>query len=195
MCLQRELYEGFLKAVPIFATLTPDEILTIADTLQPVVFKAGEAVVSQGDAHADRFYIVEDGELKAEIRGVPGEVCERLRCGSYFGERALIKVSPRAIRTRLFCHVMAARTPIVALILIIWAPPSFSPGQDEPRAATVTAVALSKCLAMDRAAFLRLLGPITELLHRNLEVYSRYASGTTPRVSSPPPGRTFGTTA
>lgn len=154
---KRELYEGFLKAVPIFATLTPDEILTIADTLQPVVFKAGEAVVSQGDAHADRFYIVEDGELKAEIRGVPGEVCERLRCGSYFGERALIK--------------------------------------DEPRAATVTAVALSKCLAMDRAAFLRLLGPITELLHRNLEVYSRYASGTTPRVSSPPPGRTFGTTA
>lgn len=58
-----------------------------------VVFNSSEAVVSQGDAHADRFYIVEEGELKAEIRGVPGEVCERLRCGSYFGERALIKVS------------------------------------------------------------------------------------------------------
>lgn len=28
-----------------------------------------------------RFYIVEDGELKAEIAGVEGEVCDRLRQG------------------------------------------------------------------------------------------------------------------
>lgn len=59
-------------------------------------FAPGEVVVSQGDTHADRFYVVEDGELKAEIRGVPGEVCDRLRCGSYFGERALIKVRGEA---------------------------------------------------------------------------------------------------
>ena len=36
---------------------------------------------------------------------------------------------------------------------------------------------------MDRAAFLRLLGPITDLLHRNLEIYSRYAGGT-PKAAS-----------
>lgn len=35
-CVQRELYEGFLRAVPIFGTLTHDEVLTIADTLQTV---------------------------------------------------------------------------------------------------------------------------------------------------------------
>jgi CRP-like cAMP-binding protein len=34
----------------------------------------------------------------------------------------------------------------------------------QPRAATVTAVSQSKCATMDRAAFLRLLGPMKDLL-------------------------------
>ena len=41
----------------------------------------------------------------------------------------------------------------------------------------MTAVRATKCLAMDRAAFLRLLGPLSEMLERNMELYSRYASG------------------
>jgi len=102
---------------------------------------AGERVVVQGDAHADRFYLVEEGELKAEIAGVPGEVCERLTRGAFFGERALIK--------------------------------------DEPRAASVTAVVDSKCLAMDRAAFIRLLGPIAELLARSEAVYRKFIDAAT----------------
>lgn len=60
---------------------------------------------------------------------------------------------------------------------------------DEPRAATITAVADSKCLAMDRAAFLRLLGPITDLLARNLDMYTRYTR------KAPPPGAAAGGTA
>lgn len=141
---KREVYEGFLRGVPILATLTHEEVLTIADALVPLRAAAGADVVVQGDAAADRFYLVEEGELKATIAGVPGEVCERLRAGAYFGERALIT--------------------------------------DAPRAATVTAVADSKLLAMDRAAFLRLLGPIADLLARNFELYERYtASAQTPR--------------
>lgn len=85
---------------------------------------------------ADRFYLVEEGELKAEIAGVAGEVCDRLTRGAFFGERALIR--------------------------------------DEPRAASVTAVVASKCLVMDRAAFIRLLGPIAELLARNEPTYRQF---------------------
>jgi len=59
---------------------------------------------------------------------------------------------------------------------------------DEPRAATITAVADSKCLAMDRAAFLRLLGPITDLLARNLDMYTRY----TRKAAPPAPGGAAG---
>jgi CRP-like cAMP-binding protein len=48
--------------------------------------------------------------------------------------------------------------------------------QDEPRAATVTAVTDGKCLAMDRAAFTRLLGPMAGLLARSEEAYARYVT-------------------
>jgi cAMP-dependent protein kinase regulator len=133
---KREMYEAFLSRVPIFSTLTREEVLTIADAFVPEEVKAGTVVVKQGDTEADRFYIVEEGELKAEIEGVEGEVCDRLKSGSYFGERALI--------------------------------------MDVPRAATVTAVTDSKLLAMDRASFLRLLGPIQDILARSIETYERY---------------------
>ena len=59
-------------------------------------FAAGECIVRQGDTGADRFYIVEDGECKAEMDDVDGEVCDRLRRGAYFGERALLTDAPRA---------------------------------------------------------------------------------------------------
>ena len=36
---------------------------------------------------------------------------------------------------------------------------------DKPRAATITAVVPSRCAVMDRAAFLRLIGPMKELLN------------------------------
>jgi CRP-like cAMP-binding protein len=103
-----------------------------------VKFRAGDTIVRQGDTDTDRFYIVEEGECKAEMDGVEGEVCARMMRGSYFGERALLT--------------------------------------DAPRAATVTAVIDTRCLAMDRAAFVRLMGPLTDLLKRNMEVYDKYIS-------------------
>lgn len=47
---------------------------------------------------------------------------------------------------------------------------------DTPRAATITAVADSKLLVMDRAAFKRLLGPLVDILKRNMDVYAKYES-------------------
>ena len=48
--------------------------------------------------------------------------------------------------------------------------------KDEPRAATITAVVDSVCLAMDRSAFLRLLGPINDILSRQADLYERYTA-------------------
>mmetsp|Transcript_17686 Transcript_17686/g.62267 ORF Transcript_17686/g.62267 Transcript_17686/m.62267 type:complete len:387 (-) Transcript_17686:165-1325(-) len=135
---KRDLYKSFLEGVELLSTLTEKERLTVADALQPFTFEAGADVIKEGDTDADRFYIVEEGELKATKAGVDGEVCPRLTRGAYFGEVALV--------------------------------------EDRPRAATVTAVTKSKCLAMDRAAFVRLLGNISDLLKRNMEVYARYES-------------------
>jgi cAMP-dependent protein kinase regulator len=133
---KRATYSGFLQAVPLLATLTDEERLTIADALQPMRVAAGDTVLVEGSTEADRFYMVEEGELAATKEGVEGEVCPRLGRGAFFGELALLN--------------------------------------DRPRAATVTAVEDSKILAMDKAAFLRLLGPLEELLKRNADVYEAY---------------------
>jgi cAMP-dependent protein kinase regulator len=138
---RRKLYTGFLASVPILSTLTREELGVMADALTPVAAGGGDVVVRQGDAGAaaDRFFIVEDGECKAEMDGVDGEVCPRLRRGAYFGERALLT--------------------------------------DAPRAATVTAAAGgARLLALDRAAFVRLMGPLQDILRRNMDVYAKYAA-------------------
>jgi CRP-like cAMP-binding protein len=168
------MYEAFLKGCPIFSTLTTEEVLTIADALVPLSATAGEVVVRQGDAHADRFYIVEDGELKAEIEGVEGEVCDRLVSGE-----ALFSLLLFVIHSYLRTHACTSMSLSFLPITGACAGSYFGERAlitDEPRAATVTAVADSKLLAMDRAAFLRLLGPITDLLARNMEIYAKYTA-------------------
>ena len=115
---------------------------------------------------ADRFYIVEEGELKATKAGVNGEVCPRLKQGDYFGELALIKDQVSSF----FCYHAFCNGPSSDAD----AGPARYLSALQPRAATVTAVQKSKCLAMDRAAFLRLLGPVSDILRRNMDVYAKY---------------------
>ena len=45
---------------------------------------------------------------------------------------------------------------------------------DSPRAATVTAVGAVKCVTLDTKAFIRLLGPVLDLLKRNMGEYKKY---------------------
>eukprot|EP00742_Colponemidia_sp_Colp-10_P001162 GILJ01001253.1.p1 GENE.GILJ01001253.1~~GILJ01001253.1.p1 ORF type:complete len:430 (+),score=65.78 GILJ01001253.1:59-1291(+) len=44
--------------------------------------------------------------------------------------------------------------------------------KDQPRAATVTAVGTTKVLGLEKDAFRRLLGPLEEILQRNMETYT-----------------------
>eukprot|EP00123_Amoebidium_parasiticum_P013631 comp22068_c2_seq1/m.32138 comp22068_c2_seq1/g.32138 ORF comp22068_c2_seq1/g.32138 comp22068_c2_seq1/m.32138 type:complete len:355 (-) comp22068_c2_seq1:787-1851(-) len=48
---------------------------------------------------------------------------------------------------------------------------------DQPRAATVTAVGQVKCLVLSKQAFIRLLGPCTDILKRNVNTYKKLAPG------------------
>lgn len=45
---------------------------------------------------------------------------------------------------------------------------------DAPRAATVTAMGLVKCVSLDAKAFNRLFGPLMEILKRNMDTYAKY---------------------
>jgi cAMP-dependent protein kinase regulator len=95
---KREKYLAYLSSVELFSTLSDDERSRICDILEPLAVDAGVDVVREGDVDADRFYLVESGELMATQRDAPGEeVCPRLVPGSYFGELALMGLGrPRA---------------------------------------------------------------------------------------------------
>eukprot|EP01090_Pellita_catalonica_P003258 TRINITY_DN1290_c0_g1_i1.p1 TRINITY_DN1290_c0_g1~~TRINITY_DN1290_c0_g1_i1.p1 ORF type:complete len:346 (-),score=73.13 TRINITY_DN1290_c0_g1_i1:159-1196(-) len=95
---KRRLYESFLEKVPILSTLQKYERLTVADALEPALFKEGDIIISQGDP-GDAFYIIVEGEVKVTkvtpASTEPEEVA-RLFTSSYFGEIALMTDRPRA---------------------------------------------------------------------------------------------------
>ena len=47
---------------------------------------------------------------------------------------------------------------------------------DRPRAATVVAVGLLKCVKLDRGRFERVLGPCSDILKRNISQYNSFVS-------------------
>lgn len=47
--------------------------------------------------------------------------------------------------------------------------------QNDSRAANVIATSNVVCLSLDRDTFKRLLGPLDEILRRNMEVYKNYS--------------------
>jgi cAMP-dependent protein kinase regulator len=74
------------------------ERLTVADALQVVQFKDGEAVVEQG-CPGDDFYIIEEGSAIVYQRRTddsPNVEVGRLGPADYFGEIALLLDRPRA---------------------------------------------------------------------------------------------------
>lgn len=133
---KRELYEKFLTKVPILSELTQYERLTVADALEPVEYKEGEAVVKQG-TDGDDFFMIVEGSADV-VKKVDGKesVVNSLAQGGFFGEIALLTNSPRQ--------------------------------------ASVIAKTHLKCVKLDRSSFMRVLGPIEDILRRNLTTYKKY---------------------
>ena len=93
--------------------------------------------MTQGE-EGDHFYLIESGEFKVTVNGIPEEVCDRLTRGAYFGEIALLT--------------------------------------SKPRAATVTACQPGTLLSVHRDAFSKLLGSLSEILSRNMELYRVFSA-------------------
>ena len=86
-----------LRGVPFFDPLRIDALEGVAARLRSERHRADEEIVRQGDADADRWYLVSAGELVVEIDGFRVGVLVR---GSQFGERALLRNVPRAATVR-----------------------------------------------------------------------------------------------
>eukprot|EP00922_Rhytidocystis_sp_ex-Travisia-forbesii_P021747 GHVS01031840.1.p1 GENE.GHVS01031840.1~~GHVS01031840.1.p1 ORF type:complete len:363 (+),score=69.12 GHVS01031840.1:96-1184(+) len=89
---QREMYDTFLKEVPLLKDMEPYARSKIADALKPKDFGPNEVMIKQGDA-GDIFYMMTGGTAVAHKDGVKVKDYEK---GGYFGELALLFDQPRA---------------------------------------------------------------------------------------------------
>ena len=95
---KRNAYEEFLKSVKIFSTVEPYELMKVMDAVKPVEFKAGAEMIKEGD-EGNVFFLLEIGEAYALKQLEPGKPPKKVMDytkGSYFGELALIRNTPRA---------------------------------------------------------------------------------------------------
>lgn len=82
--------------------LFPYERAKIADSLETEYYKKGDVVIRQGQTDADKFYIIEKGEVevtKADASGSNPVFVMSLGPGGYFGELALLRNEPRAVQS------------------------------------------------------------------------------------------------
>lgn len=92
----RELGD-YLQEVTLFASLSDSERAKLAGALTLLHFKAGQAIIKQGDP-ADGFFIIKKGRARVEVQMATNEKRERdvIEAGDHFGEAALVKDAPRS---------------------------------------------------------------------------------------------------
>lgn len=89
---KRQLYESFLKEVPVLSRLSSYERSKLADALDTESYKPGDVVIKQGEV-GENFYLIETGE--ADVVKDEEGIVSHLKRGDYFGEVALLNDLPR----------------------------------------------------------------------------------------------------
>lgn len=148
---KRSMYERFLSEVPIFKSLEIYERHKIADALESVVYENKDVVIREGDV-GEEFYLIENGEA-AFYKTLPDGTQKQVmigRKGDYFGGK-------------FWFPFILTYSPMLFIELALL--------NDKPRAATVVSNGRLKCATLNKKAFIRLLGPVMDILKRNTENY------------------------
>lgn len=82
-----------LRKVPLFQTMSLEQLAAIDQRLQERPFLAGEQVLAEGDLGTE-LYIVLDGAVRVSKSG--GITLSTLGAGDYFGEMAILDSQPRS---------------------------------------------------------------------------------------------------
>ncbi|KAL6927878.1 hypothetical protein ACO0SA_004501 [Hanseniaspora valbyensis] len=90
--VQRNLYDKFLKNLPILSNLTESERNKLIDVLKIKTVPKGSVIIRQGEM-GENFYIIEQGSCVVIKDNVELKVLHK---NDYFGELALLDDSPRA---------------------------------------------------------------------------------------------------
>ncbi len=92
----RDRAAALLRSPP-FKSLSFEQIVRCAETMQAWAVSAGDDVVIEGQA-GDYFYVIENGQAEV-VRG--GSAVARLVAGASFGEEALLQEVPRNATVRM----------------------------------------------------------------------------------------------
>ena len=82
----------FLRNVPLFAGMPPDELSHLAGIAEEVVMPQGEEIIHQGDM-GETMYVIVEGEVEIH-RG--DESLAVLGAKNYFGEMSILDGEPRS---------------------------------------------------------------------------------------------------
>jgi CRP/FNR family cyclic AMP-dependent transcriptional regulator len=98
-----------IRSVSIFSGLKERQLKSIARECKSRSFKAGEAIVKEGESGAG-FYLITDGSVDVRRRG---KTISKLGKGDFFGEMTLLDNQPRS------ADVIAA-TDTICSVLTGW---------------------------------------------------------------------------
>jgi cAMP-dependent protein kinase regulator len=148
--LKREKFVSFLRNVPILSSLTEFEVICLADAMNEEVYPDGAPVCTEGEL-GNYFYIIMKGKavctkkIKQEVKkDADAEEEEETVPNDVVGN----------LREGNYFGEVALLT-------------------SRPRQATVSAVGVLEVLSLDRATFNRLLGPLDDILRRNMDDYNK----------------------
>ncbi|MCX5742843.1 MAG: mechanosensitive ion channel family protein [Proteobacteria bacterium] len=102
---QREIdrYQAALETVPLFASLTPEELRTLAEGMSPAIYVKDEVITKQG-AKANWLYVMTSGRAdvrtRVDIDGAgpapeTSKVVATIAAPNFFGEMGLMTGEPR----------------------------------------------------------------------------------------------------
>ena len=98
-----------LKCIPLFASLTEDDLNLIGIFVTEISVSPGKHLVDEGD-YAYEFFMIEDGVADV-VRG--GEKVNELKAGDFFGEVGLLEKQKRNAS-------VIAQTPMHLVTLSHW---------------------------------------------------------------------------
>jgi small-conductance mechanosensitive channel/CRP-like cAMP-binding protein len=82
-----------IDEVEIFAPLSAEQRLELADAARPALYAEGEVIVREGD-HGSSMFIVKSGEASLRLAAGGDEIAQ-FRHGDFFGEMSLLTGDPR----------------------------------------------------------------------------------------------------
>lgn len=88
--------EQFLKTVPLFETLTEEEMAEVGRAVEAKTYPEGTVIVEEGSA-GDSLYVVRSGSVRIEKkRGAVSVKLADLQTGAFFGEMAILDDTPHS---------------------------------------------------------------------------------------------------